>query len=239
MILPSIVTGFTIGILGSFHCIGMCGPIALSLPVYELPGWQRMLYVLLYNLGRVTAYALMGVLFGLLGKQFFIGGYQQVLSIVLGVLILLVLFFSKYLDGNKSFFNTFTNFIKRSLSNLLKNEKKFYTYILIGFLNGFLPCGLVYIAIAGAIATGNILHSSLFMAAFGLGTFPVMVTVTVLGNFISIQWRNQMRKAVPVFVGVMAILLILRGLNLGLPYISPSIEHTHSGTEAACCHKPQ
>jgi uncharacterized protein len=239
MIVPSVAAGFTIGILGSFHCIGMCGPIALSLPVYALPKWQRMFYILLYNAGRMSAYALMGALFGLLGKQFFIGGYQQFLSVGLGILILFFLFFSKYLDGNKSYISTFTNFIKRSLGNLLKNEKQFYTYILIGFLNGFLPCGLVYVAIAGAVATGDVLHSALFMAAFGLGTFPVMVTVTVLGNFISMQWRNQMRKAVPIFVGAMAVLLILRGLNLGIPYISPAIENTHTGTEAECCHKPE
>lgn len=229
-------TGFLIGIVGSFHCVGMCGPIALSLPIYDKTKWQRFAYILLYNFGRMSAYASMGILFGIVGKQFFIGGYQRYLSIALGVLILFYLFFSNYIDSNKSFINKFTNVIKQSLGKLLSSDKKFYTYIFIGFLNGFLPCGLVYVAIAGAVATGDALHSALFMAAFGFGTFPVMITVTVLGKFISLKIRNQMRRAVPFFVGIMAILLILRGLNLGIPYISPEMKATPTGTES-CCHK--
>lgn len=231
-----LVAGFSIGILGSFHCVGMCGPIALALPVYNKSKSERLFYITLYNLGRVMAYALLGVVFGLLGRQFFIGGYQRFLSIALGVLILFFLFFSNYFDANKNFLGAFTSSVKKGLGKLLSGEKKFYTYLMIGFLNGFLPCGLVYVAIAGAIATGSILNSSLFMAAFGFGTFPMMFTVTVLGKYISVQWRNQMRRAVPVFISIMAVLLILRGMNLGIPYISPEIKATPSGTHS-CCHK--
>ncbi len=236
MIAGLLIAGFTIGIVGSFHCVGMCGPIALSLPVYDVSTWKKILFITLYNLGRISAYALLGAIFGLVGLQFFIGGYQQILSISLGVLILLFLIFSKFSSQNIPIVNSFTNFIKKTLGYLLRNDKKFYTYILIGFLNGFLPCGLVYVAIAGAVASGSIVNSALFMAAFGLGTFPIMFTVTVLGKFISVQLRNQMRRAVPVFVGVMAILLILRGLNLGIPYISPEMKATPTGTQS-CCHR--
>lgn len=231
-----LIAGFTIGIVGSFHCVGMCGPIALALPVADAGKWKRLLFISLYNTGRVIAYALLGMLFGFLGNQFFIGGYQQILSISLGVLILFFLFFSKYLDTNKTFINSYTLYLKQFLGKLLRSEKQFYTYLFIGFLNGFLPCGLVYVAIAGAVATGSVLHSAMFMGAFGLGTFPVMFTVTVLGKFISLQWRNHMRKAVPVFIGAMAVLLILRGLNLGIPYISPEMKATATGTHS-CCHK--
>jgi sulfite exporter TauE/SafE len=236
MIWQFIIAGFTIGILGSFHCVGMCGPIALALPVADAGKWKRLWLISLYNLGRVLAYSVLGVLFGFLGKQFFIGGYQRFLSIGLGVLILLFLIFSKYMSGNSSFFTAYTMKLKQFLGKLLRSEKQFYTYLFIGFLNGFLPCGLVYVAVAGAVATGDILNSALFMAAFGFGTFPIMFMVTVLGKFISVQWRNQMRKAVPVFIGAMAVLLILRGLNLGIPYISPEMKATPTGTES-CCHK--
>jgi hypothetical protein len=236
MITALLLAGFSIGILGSFHCVGMCGPIALSLPIYDASTWKKFIFIALYNLGRVAAYALLGTIFGFVGLQFFIGGYQQILSISLGVAILLLLFFSKYVNNKVSYFSSFTNFIKKQLGKLLRNDKKIYTYIFIGFLNGFLPCGLVYVAIAGAVATGSIANSALFMAAFGLGTFPIMFSVTVLGKYISVQLRNQMRRAVPVFVGVMAVLLILRGLNLGIPYISPEMKATPTGTHS-CCHK--
>jgi sulfite exporter TauE/SafE len=236
MIAALLLAGFSIGIVGSFHCVGMCGPIALSLPVYDIPSWKKIAFIVLYNAGRVAAYTLLGILFGVVGMQFFLGGYQQVLSVSLGILILIFLFFSGLSSSNFSFINRFTGFIKKMLGNLLRNEKKFYTYILIGFLNGFLPCGLVYVAIAGAVATGSILNSALFMAAFGMGTFPIMFAVTVLGKYISLQWRNHMKRAVPVFIGVMAVLLILRGLNLGIPFISPEMNSTPAGT-VSCCHK--
>ncbi|MEN9449237.1 MAG: hypothetical protein RJA25_2527 [Bacteroidota bacterium] len=236
MITPLIIGGFSIGILGSFHCVGMCGPIALALPVGDAGKWKRIWYISLYNLGRVVSYSTLGILFGIVGKQFFIGGFQQFLSVFLGIIILFFLFFSKYINTNNSFQNKYSLKLKQKLSQLFRSEKHFYTFFLIGFLNGYLPCGLVYIAVAGAVATGDILHSTLFMAAFGLGTFPIMFAVTVLGKYISVHWRNKMRKAVPIFVGIMAVLLILRGLNLGIPYISPEMKATPTGTES-CCHK--
>lgn len=231
-----IIAGFTIGILGSFHCIGMCGPIALALPVADATKWKRIFFILLYNVGRVSAYAIIGAIFGIVGNQFFIGGYQQFLSIFLGVVILLLLFFSKYIAIKSKLFLKYSQSIKQILGKLLRSDKQFYSYLLIGFANGFLPCGLVYVAVAGAVATGSIMESALFMASFGLGTFPIMVAVTALGKYISLQWRNQIRKAVPILVAFMAILLILRGLNLGIPYISPIMKATETGTES-CCHK--
>lgn len=235
MLASYIVAGFSIGILGSFHCVGMCGPIAIALPVGNAGKWERLWYIVLYNLGRVLAYATIGILFGVLGRQFFIGGYQQFLSIALGILILIFLFFSKYIHLNSSLQSRYTHRLKQLLSRLFREEKHFYTFFLIGFLNGYLPCGLVYMAVAGALATGSIFYSALFMASFGLGTFPIMFAVTVLGKYISVQWRNTMRKIVPFFVGLMAVLLILRGLNLGIPYISPEMKATPEGTES-CCH---
>jgi len=236
MIAPFVIAGFTIGLLGSFHCVGMCGPIALALPIGDAGKWERLWYIILYNFGRVISYAALGILFGMLGGQFFIGGYQRFLSIALGILILFFLLFSKYVNSNGLFLKGYTQKLKQILGNLFRNEKHFYIFFFIGFLNGFLPCGLVYVAVAGALAAGSIANSTLLMAAFGIGTFPIMFTVTVLGKYISIQWRNQMRRAVPVFVGIMATLLILRGLNLGIPYVSPKMEATPTGMHS-CCHK--
>lgn len=236
MLFQILIAGFTIGILGSFHCVGMCGPIALTLPVQDATPLKRLGVISLYNLGRVLAYAVIGAIFGVVGKQFFIGGYQQSLSIALGVLLLLFFFFSSATFIRIRLFERFTTWLKQRLGQLMIGEKKSYTFLLIGFLNGFLPCGLVYVAVAGAVATGAIWKSALFMAGFGMGTFPIMFMVTVLGKYISVQWRNTMRRMVPVFIVLMAVLLILRGLNLGIPYLSPEMKKTESGTES-CCHK--
>jgi sulfite exporter TauE/SafE len=207
-----------LGFMGSFHCIGMCGPIALTLPVRHLSGAWKIAGILLYNSGRIVAYMCMGVIFGWLGKQFFLGGLQQWLSISLGVLLLLSVLFQKRV----SFFPQLV-FVKKILGKLLA-QQRFSTLFGIGFFNGFLPCGLVYLGIAGALATGGILHGMLFMGAFGAGTLPAMMAVTWFSQLISIPIRQRIRQMIPAMITIMAVLLILRGLNLGIPYVSTVIE---------------
>lgn len=234
------IASFMLGFVGSFHCIGMCGPIALTLPVQHLGGSKKMAGILLYNAGRITAYAILGLIFGWLGKQLYLGGLQQWLSIITGSLLLLVVAL-KYLGirwtkgGHLP--NAFTIKIKSLLGKLLQ-QQRFRTLYAIGFLNGLLPCGLVYLGIAGAIATGDVLKGMLFMAAFGAGTLPAMAGVTWFSHLINLSVRNKMRRMIPVVVSIMGILLILRGLNLGIPYVSPTlIPHSEHVVEN-CCHKP-
>jgi hypothetical protein len=177
----------------------------------------------------------MGGILGWAGSNILSGKYQQYLSISIGVLILLYLIFSKWIPftGNKIAALTFP--VKQKLSKLLRENSNPYTFWLIGFLNGFLPCGLVYAAIAGALATGSAVDSALWMAAFGIGTIPAMLLVTVAGKMISLKWRNQIQKAVPYMVAAMAVLFILRGMNLGIPYISPQYNEDCHRMEK-CCH---
>lgn len=233
-----LIAALSLGFLGSFHCIGMCGPIALALPLGRETTFKRIVGGLLYNLGRVFTYGIFGLIFGLLGKGFVLGGYQQVLSISLGVIILIGLFlpakFSSEMGLIKIIF-PFVSKVKSLLSQLFK-QKSFSSLFFIGVLNGFLPCGLVYLGVAGAIATGEVIKGSLFMMAFGLGTLPAMFFVSIASNVISMEWRNKVRRAVPVFVGMMACVLILRGMNLGIPYISPELSKTDC-TKHSCCHK--
>ncbi len=93
---------------------------------------------------------------------------------------------------------------------------------IIGFLNGFLPCGFVYMALIGSISMGNTIYGSFYMILFGLGTVPMMSLAPIFGNFINLNIRNKIQKAIPVFVVIIGILFILRGLGLGIPYISPA-----------------
>lgn len=211
------------GLMGSFHCIGMCGPIAFMLPVDRSNSFKKNSQIFLYHLGRIAAYSLIGLLFGLLGKSFYLFGFQQQLSIVIGSLMILIAFipykyFAKY-NFSKPLFKIISK-IKSSLGNALK-KKTLDTFLTIGFLNGFLPCGLVYMAVFGAISIGDPVQSSLYMAIFGLGTIPLMTTTIYFGNFLKGKARSFITKAIPYAVAVMGLLFILRGLGLGIPYLSP------------------
>ncbi|MBS1638099.1 MAG: sulfite exporter TauE/SafE family protein [Bacteroidetes bacterium] len=239
--ISTIIAALSVGFLGSFHCIGMCGPIAMALPVGKTGKAGRIISVLIYNGGRIFTYALLGALFGIIGQTFAFAGFQQALSVVAGAVILLLLLipllFKNAAKASSGIFS-YTVKVKNALGNLFSKEGK-KSLFLIGLLNGLLPCGLVYVAIAAAVATGSIAHSALFMALFGAGTLPVMLAMPLLGQSISLSKRNTIRKAVPYIVGLMAVLLMLRGLNLGIPYVSPSFETNKvSGCcEHACCKK--
>lgn len=233
-----LIAAFTLGFLGSFHCIGMCGPIALALPLSSSSKWARVLGALLYNLGRSFTYAVFGIVFGLLGKSFVIAGFQQSISIFLGVLILIIVLFPERSMSRFQFSGKLYNLINKLKSKFthLFSQKNYYSLFLIGLLNGLLPCGLVYLGVIGAIATGDAIQGALFMVLFGLGTLPAMFSLALISNQISISFRSKIRKAVPFFVSAMAVLLILRGLNLGVPYVSPKLSKTDS-TKHECCHK--
>ena len=235
-----IIAAISLGLLGSFHCIGMCGPMALALPVHQYSPFKKYAGIFLYNLGRVTTYTFLGVVFGLLGQSFFLGGFQQILSIVIGILLLLSVIFStsKTLNSTKglAFIYTFVNSVKNQLGNLF-NKKGLHFLFFIGLLNGLLPCGLVYLGIAGAIATGHYIKGAEFMFYFGIGTMPIMYAVAFLGQFITLKYRNGIRHAMPYVVSVMAVMLIVRGLNLGIPYLSPQFEK--ESHKVSCCEKPK
>jgi uncharacterized protein len=212
----------TLGILSSFHCIGMCGPIALALPVVQRNDWSKSAGILLYNSGRVFTYALLGFLFGMIGEALYMAGIQQVLSLTIGIVILSVIIIPRVLTKSSTFFDlNFFNAIKPLLSKTFR-KRNYFSLFAAGVLNGLLPCGMVYLAIAGAIGSGSMFDGALFMALFGAGTVPVMFSLMALKNQISLKIRNKMRRAVPVFAVVFALLFILRGLNLDIPYLSPS-----------------
>ena len=219
-----LLTALLLGLMGSFHCLGMCGPIAFILPVDRNNRAKMSLQTLLYHLGRMTAYALIGLVFGYLGKGISLVGFQQKVSLILGIVMVILAFVpaSKVLRLKPlAGWNKFVYFIKNSLSNYLQKRSTLGFYV-IGFFNGLLPCGLVYIALVGAMATGDPIMGALYMAIFGLGTAPMMTLAIYLGNFVSVKVRNNINKLIPYAVALVGILFILRGLNLGIKYISPS-----------------
>ncbi len=230
------IVAFMIGIVGSFHCVGMCGPLALALPLKNDSAFTRLSGALVYNIGRIVTYSFLGLLFGLIGESFSLFGFQQWLSIIAGVMILFFIIVPKKFAVQSStnfFINRFAGKLRATLGQLFF-KKNASTLFAIGLLNGLLPCGLVYIAVAGAIATGDMGNSILFMASFGLGTLPVMWATAFFGNYISIPVRQKIRKVFPYMMMLMACLLIVRGMGLGIPYVSPKLQTEN--TELIECH---
>lgn len=217
--------GFVFGLLGSFHCVGMCGAIALALPG---AGQGRARYVagrVLYNLGRLSTYTLLGLLAGVLGQSLRLSGLQQGLSVASGALILLLVAVPECHTGraaallglDRALFR-----LKQALAYFFQRPAPGALY-LSGALNGLLPCGLVYLALAGALSVPDLGGSAAYMALFGLGTLPLMLALSLTGQLVPLQWRARLRRAVPVVATVMAVLFIVRGLGLGIPYLSPQL----------------
>ena len=220
-----IFAGLVIGFFGSFHCIGMCGPIALALPVPQSSNFKFFAGRIIYNLGRVLSYALMGLLFGFIGEKLIISGFQQTLSIFLGIFILVIVFIPQRFRNQILAVNIIAKAItpvKAAIGSLFR-QKSFFSFLSIGFLNGFLPCGFVYAGLAGAVSTGNAFNGMMFMIFFGLGTVPAMFSISIFSKFIKIDLRKKLSKLTPVFAVLLALLFIMRGMNLGIPYVSPKM----------------
>ncbi len=217
-------SAFFFGLISSFHCIGMCGPIALMLPVERNNPSKKVIQIITYHLGRLSAYATIGFLFGLLGKGFFLAGLQQKLSIFMGIAMIVVILipekvFAKF-NFSKPVFKLISK-IKTTLGSQFKN-KSYQSLFTIGLLNGFLPCGMVYVALFGAIALQSEGFGVIYMLLFGLGTIPMMSSVVYLNSLLTIPMRNKISKTIPYVSICIAILFVLRGLGLGIPYVSPS-----------------
>jgi uncharacterized protein len=224
-------TAFILGLVGSLHCAGMCGPLALALPPAGSTTPAYVLGRVAYNLGRIVTYCILGLVFGLVGATLWLAGIQRWVSIALGVALLVGQFASRKL----ALWQPVTSLVGRLKSRMavLLRQRSFTSLAVLGLLNGLLPCGLVYVACAGAAATGGVLAGAQYMAVFGAATVPMMLAISLSGKLVPPALRLSLRKAIPACVFLLATLLILRGMSLGIPYLSPDL----SGGSSSCCHK--
>ena len=231
-----LVLAFTLGLFGSLHCVGMCGPIVLLIPLQRQRKGFRYLQLGAYFIGKTLAYALMGLLFGLVGEGIFIAEYQQEFSIFAGLLMIFMGLFSLLHLRVKGLGNPLLkgfSLLKNALGKQL-SKKTLTSSLSIGFLNGFLPCGLVYTALFGALAMGNWWGSMTYMTVFGVGTIPLMLLLILLGDFLPLALRRRLNQWLPLVVILVGILFILRGLGLGIPYLSPADTHLILHPKADC-----
>ncbi|PQA60845.1 sulfite exporter TauE/SafE family protein [Siphonobacter curvatus] len=204
------VLAFLTGLLSSIHCVGMCGPIALALPVGGLSEGRMLLARLSYNLARTLSYGLLGLLVGFVGERVSILGWQQYLSLLAGVLMAGFVLADRWIG-----FSPFVR-LKSTFSKLLQ-QKTWVAYVGVGFINGWLPCGMVYVALAGALATATPVQGMLWMLAYGAGTIPAMLAVGWIWQWVSLPVRRTLNRWVPVLTLAIALLFVWRGLGLNLP----------------------
>jgi len=227
--------GLSLGLVSSLHCVGMCGPLALSLPMQHLNRMQQVVAMVLYNAGRVITYSFIGLLLGIAGRSLYLAGLQQWFSVIAGLVMLMLairlLFLKKVVTPN--WLQFFYGGILRIMGRFLQPQRP-VAYLLPGIANGFLPCGMVYLALAGALSTSQPGKSVLFMFLFGVGTVPAMLFMGLMSWRIKLSIRQHWKQVMPFIVAGMAFLLILRGLNLGIPFISPIMAPAPG--EAISCH---
>ncbi|UII19102.1 sulfite exporter TauE/SafE family protein [Fulvivirga ligni] len=214
-----VVSGFLAGFLGSVHCAVMCGPLSMA-----VNGQRNFLQQLFYNSGRLITYIILGIAFGFMGRGLSVFGWQQGLSIAMGVVVILFTLFPRYQHKllQTPMHQRIIQPLRRQLQKVLKT-KNLFTYLIIGMLNGLLPCGLVYMVLSVSVATGTIEGGALVMLGFGLGTWPMMLGITKLFTLIKTQKAISSQYIIPSLALIMGTLLILRGLSLDIPYVSPVI----------------
>ncbi len=227
----NIAAAFTIGFMGSLHCIGMCGGISSALTTATLPStsqWARQLgYPLLYSLGRVTSYACAGAVTAALGDQFrhLLGGQGPSLLRMFAGLMMILLGF--YLSG----WWQVLNHLERAGARIWKTLAPWTRHLIpvdnplkavaLGMLWGWLPCGLVYSALAWSVGAGNPLDGALLMLYFGLGTLPAMLGVGVFSHALNDWARARTTRTVA------ALLLVGFGIWTVASQLPGVMTHAH------------
>lgn len=230
--MSSLIGGLLLGLAGSLHCIGMCGPLLMSVPFEQAS--NKSLSQIVYFLGKTFTYAAFGFVLGGLGKGFLLMEWQQVLSILSGIVLLAITilpYVKSKLSPSASIGKLFSWFYTLKLSN-----KNILYYLVFGVLNGLLPCGLVYAALSVALVSSSSWHGMFFMVAFGVGTVPALASIVYLKSKALNKWRALFTRSsfyISLFIGV---LLIVRGLGLGIPYVSPKMNQDTQKVD--CCHRP-
>jgi sulfite exporter TauE/SafE len=216
-----ILAAFVLGLSGSFHCVGMCGPLMFALPHDREKPLKMLINKILYHISRSFGYGVIGILVGFIGSFVDVFKMTRWLSIGLGIAIILGFLVSYFYNKPKEKESFISKMIKPAMTKLMRKDS-FSSNLGLGFLNAFLPCGFVYLALAGALVTGSVFDSMIYMIAFGLGTAPIMIFTSLGVTKISPSFRQRIGKLTPVFTIGFALIFIMRGLSLGIPFLSPT-----------------
>ncbi|MFY0598520.1 MAG: sulfite exporter TauE/SafE family protein [Cyclobacteriaceae bacterium] len=224
------IGAFLIGLFGSVHCVGMCGPLMISLTTKS--GSKALGSFLLYHIGRIAVYAAIGVCFGLISSSIRFFEIQKYFSLALGVLLIVVFGFPKIrnrLEGwyyNSLFYQT----LKGRFTKLYSSKVK---WVASGLLNGFLPCGLIYLAAAGALLSHNVWSASSYMIVFGLGTIPALALLGVSRTLMPTFFKRVSNLTTPIAL-ISGLLLIGRSVLVESPDLNALLQAQISSAIAGC-----
>lgn len=228
-----LIAACILGFAGSLHCLGMCGPLVIAL--HSGSNKQTWNTKFVYHLGRIVVYATFGLVVGLVGKTFSFFGFQQVVAIVAGVVMLVLILWPGVFRNAKLKTTRVTQWIRSRITPRVKAHP-LLTSFLLGAVNGLLPCGLVYVALSGALITGDPWKSALFMITFGISTSPALLAAPAILQWVSRRLKLKSIKALQVGLVLVSVMIVLRGSGLGIPYISPKM--APEKVEVDCCHRP-
>ena len=230
------ILAFLMGLTGSLHCAGMCGPIMFVMPFQLFRGARKAAALTLYHFSRISVYMAMAVILHSF-RGLFQPRVQQYISIALGASLLLAgIAYFLPAGSRRTIELPWSGFVKRKLGNVL-SQPSLRTIALAGMLNGMLPCGLVYMALSASVLLPSVAVVAGSVFAFGLGTMPMLLALVLVRDKVAIFRAANIRKVAPVIVFFFGCLFILRGMNLGIPYLSPRVEVTQKAIIHSCCHK--
>ncbi len=234
------IPAFILGVISNLHCLGMCGPIALAIPLNRSSKSAMLFGILQYHLGRVLVYAILGYIVGYIGMGIKLFGVLQAISIIAGIGIIIYAWRNKLTFFKNPFTSSLrhTSLLSRSMGKIMRSESPVKLFLL-GVLNGLLPCGMVYTALITAVVLGTPLLSATSMLAFGLGTLPGLVAFSLFAQQLGNPIRSKINRYLPYLITVVGLLIVLRGMNLNIPYISPKVSFSEEKKEVVmdCCHK--
>jgi sulfite exporter TauE/SafE len=235
MEVTTITMALLMGFTGSLHCAGMCGPIMWIMPFQVFSGFRKILALVLYHLGRISVYAMLAVVLHSF-RGLFNPVVQQYISIIMGVSLLAVGAFSFFANNLFHVKLPWEEQIKKRLGNVI-GKPGLLAITTAGILNGLLPCGLVYMALSASVMLPSAAQSAAMLYIFGIGTVPMLVSISLLRHKATFLRSANLKKLVPITVFVFGCLFVLRGSNLGIPYLSPKVSMNSGGVHASCCHK--
>jgi uncharacterized protein len=191
----------------------MCGPISLALPIAHYSRLYQYFAGIIYHISRTVGYILLGLLIGFIGQNFIPAFLQNWLSIVIGIIIIIRVVYTKLLlvKNKPNLFVAFEKFVKNAMLYALQ-KRGLFSYSILGIANAFLPCGVVYIAIAAAISFHNTLLSAVFMLGFGVGTIPLMLLLFFTGLQVKFEIKKYIKQLSPYALFFVGVLLVIRGL---------------------------